>query len=64
LKSFFQQKTHGKRSKRLSGMEVYHLIDGFNGYGKKDILGRRHNFSMDRVIAGTTLVNDVWENME
>ena len=64
LRGLFKKKSHGKMSEGFSGMEMYHLIDGFNNYGKNDSLGRRHNCSMDRVIVGTTLVNDVWENMD
>jgi len=51
-------------SEGFSGMEMYHLIDGFSSYVKKDSVGRRHNSSMNKVIIGITLVNDVWENMD
>jgi len=31
---------------------------------KKRSLGRRHNYSVDRVIVGTTLVDNIWENTD
>jgi len=31
--------------------------------GKRIVWGWGHNFSMDRVIVGTALINDVWENV-
>jgi len=64
LRRFFKKNSHGEASKGLSGMEMYHLIDGFSSYEKKDSLGRCHNCSVDRVIGGTTLVNDIRKIMD
>jgi len=61
-----KQKSHGKMGRGLSGMEIYHLIDGLSSYVKKDSFrrrpfgfGRTHNHFTDRVIVSAALVNYV-----
>lgn len=48
----------------MTGVELQHFIDGLNSYGKQDYLTWGYDCSLVRVIIGTTVMNDIWENMD